>query len=48
MTLQAAVGIAQALDGREAGLQAAHQALNRLGGNTRISDFDRIPSISTP
>jgi len=31
MTLQAAVGIAQALDGREAGLQAAHQALNRLG-----------------
>ena len=34
MTLQAAVGIAQALDGREAGLQAAHQALNRLGAGT--------------
>jgi hypothetical protein len=31
MTLQAAIGFAQALDGREAGLQAAHQALNRLG-----------------
>ncbi len=31
MALHAAVGTAQALDGREAGLQAAHQALNRLG-----------------
>jgi hypothetical protein len=31
MTLIASVGIAQALDGREAGLQAAHQALNHLG-----------------
>lgn len=31
MTLQTAVGYAQALDGREAGLQAAHQALNHLG-----------------
>lgn len=31
MTLQAAIGRAQALDGREAGLQAAHQALNHLG-----------------
>lgn len=31
MTLIASVGHAQALDGREAGLQAAHQALNRLG-----------------
>lgn len=31
MALSAAVGIGQALDGREAGLQAAHQALNRLG-----------------
>jgi hypothetical protein len=30
MTLFASVGHAQALDGREAGLQAAHQALNRL------------------
>jgi hypothetical protein len=31
MTLFASVGYAQALDGREAGLQAAHQALNQLG-----------------
>jgi len=31
MTLIAAVGQAQALDAREAGLQAAHQALNGLG-----------------
>lgn len=34
MTLQAAVGSVQALDGREAGLQAAHQALNNLGVST--------------
>ncbi len=34
MTLVASVGIAQALDGREAGLQAIHQALNRIGANT--------------
>ncbi len=34
MTLLAGVGVAQALDGREAGLQAAHQALNRLGVGT--------------
>ena len=34
MTLVASVGSAQALDGREAGLQAAHQALNRLGANS--------------
>jgi len=31
MTFHAAVGIAQALDGREASLQATHHALNRLG-----------------
>lgn len=31
MALHAAVGVAQALDGREASLQAAHHALNRLG-----------------
>jgi hypothetical protein len=31
MTVLSSVGIAQALDGREAGLQATHQALNRLG-----------------
>src|SRR5688572_5591196 len=34
MTIVAAVGMAQALDAREAGLQAAHQALNRLGSVT--------------
>ena len=34
MTIHAAVGTAQALDGREAGLQAAHQALNGLGVGT--------------
>jgi hypothetical protein len=33
MTLLAAVGQARALDGREAGLQATHQALNALGSN---------------
>lgn len=33
MTILSAVGTAQALDGREAGLQATHQALNRLGAN---------------
>jgi hypothetical protein len=31
MALRAAVGIGHALDGREAGLQAAHHALNQLG-----------------
>jgi hypothetical protein len=31
MGMLAAVGVGQALDGREAGLQAAHQALNQLG-----------------
>ncbi len=31
MSLTAAVGRARALDGREAGLQATHRALNRLG-----------------
>lgn len=34
MTLISAVGQAQALDGREAGLQAAHIALNRLGAGS--------------
>jgi small ligand-binding sensory domain FIST len=33
MTVVASVGHAQALDGREAGLQAAHKALNRIGVN---------------
>ena len=36
MALFASVGQARALDGREAGLQAAHQALNRLGSNVPI------------
>jgi hypothetical protein len=36
MTMLAAVGNARALDGREAGLQAAHQALNGLGSNTPV------------
>ncbi len=36
MTLLATVGQAQALDGREAGLQAAHQALNQLGSASCI------------
>jgi hypothetical protein len=34
MTITAATGYAQALNGREAGLQATHQALNRLGSGT--------------
>ena len=33
MTLISAVGFAQALDGRESGLQAAHQALNFMGAS---------------
>jgi hypothetical protein len=36
MTLLAAVGQASALDGREAGLQATHQALNGLGSTAPI------------
>jgi hypothetical protein len=39
MTIFASVGIAQALDGRESGLQAAHQALNRLGTTTPAIAF---------
>jgi hypothetical protein len=34
MTLHAAIAHAQALNGREAGLQATHQALNKLGSGT--------------
>src|SRR5512144_2630565 len=33
MTLTTAIGHAQALNGREAGLQATHQALNKLGSS---------------
>src|SRR5512140_3004304 len=36
MTLLATVGQARALDGREAGMQATHQALNALGTNAPI------------
>jgi hypothetical protein len=36
MTITAAIGSARALDGREAGMQAVHQALNRLGNNAPI------------
>lgn len=39
MTLKASVGYAQALNGREAGLQATHQALNRLGPGTPAFGF---------
>jgi hypothetical protein len=34
MAITASVGYAQALSGREAGLQATHQALNRLGSGS--------------
>jgi hypothetical protein len=34
MALKASVGQAQALSGREAGLQATHQALNKLGSGS--------------
>jgi len=36
MTLLAAIGHARALDGREAGLQATHQALNVLGSSAPV------------
>jgi len=36
MTLHVAVGKAQELDGREAGLQATHYALNKLGSATPV------------
>ncbi len=36
MTLLATVGQARALDGREAGIQATHQALNSLGSNAPV------------
>jgi hypothetical protein len=39
MTLTAAVGLGHAVDGREAGLQAAHQALNGLGVATPALAF---------
>jgi hypothetical protein len=50
MTLLAAVGHARALDGREAGLQAVHQALNHLGSTAPIfgiviSSFQYDPQL---
>ena len=42
MPLNVAIGSAQALNGREAGLQATHQALNKLGSGT--ADFGFIIS----
>ena len=39
MTLISALGHAQALNGREAGLQAAHQALNKLGSSAPAFGF---------
>ena len=39
MSLTASVGQAQALSGREAGLQATHQALNRLGSGSPAFGF---------
>jgi hypothetical protein len=39
MTLNVSVGYAQALNGREAGLQATHHALNRLGSGAPTFGF---------
>src|SRR5512138_3710154 len=39
MTLTSSIGYAQALNGREAGLQATHQALNRLGSGAPAFGF---------
>ena len=39
MALKASTGHAQALNGREAGLQATHQALNRLGSGSPTFGF---------
>lgn len=39
MTLTSSLGHAQALNGREAGLQAAHQALNKLGSSAPAFGF---------
>ena len=39
MTLNVSIGSAQALNGREAGLQAAHQALNKLGSTAASLGF---------
>ena len=39
MTIKASIGYAQALNGREAGLQATHQALNKLGSGAPAFGF---------
>jgi hypothetical protein len=39
MALKVSIGQAQALNGREAGLQATHHALNRLGSSTPALGF---------
>ena len=39
MALKVSIGYAQALNGREAGLQATHHALNRLGSSTPNFSF---------
>jgi hypothetical protein len=39
MALEVSIGYAQALNGREAGLQATHHALNRLGSSTPNFSF---------
>jgi hypothetical protein len=39
MTLISSIGYAQALNGREAGLQATHQALNKLGSSAPAFGF---------
>ena len=39
MALKVSIGTAQALNGREAGLQATHHALNRLGSSTPNFSF---------
>ncbi|HET9905151.1 MAG TPA: FIST N-terminal domain-containing protein [Anaerolineales bacterium] len=39
MALTVSIGAAQALNGREAGLQATHHALNRLGSSTPVFSF---------
>ncbi|HZM20528.1 MAG TPA: FIST N-terminal domain-containing protein [Anaerolineales bacterium] len=39
MALKVSIGSAQALNGREAGLQATHHALNRLGSSTPTFGF---------
>jgi len=48
MTLFAAVGQAQALDAREAGMQATHQALNRLGTHSPALGIVIVPHRYDP